>query len=132
MGMKGVELVMLGYNTPAANAVGTESHHLRVFHNHLVMQAGAYQNGTWVVGVAKAGNEDNHELIGASVIIAPSGEIVAQARTLGDEVIVADADFDDCTLNKTTIFNFAAHRRIEHYGIITAQTGVTPPAADAK
>lgn len=127
MGMQGVELVMLGYNTPAANAVGNESHHLRVFHNHLVMQAGAYQNGTWVIGVAKAGNEDNHELIGASVIIAPSGEIVAQARTLADEVIVARADFDECTLNKTTIFNFAAHRRVEHYGIITAQTGATPP-----
>ena len=128
MGMKGVELIMLGYNTPAANAVGTESHHLRVFHNHLVMQSGAYQNGSWVVGVAKAGVEDQHELIGASAIIAPSGEIVALARTLGDEVIVAEADLDECQLNKTTIFNFAAHRRIEHYGIITAQTGATPPA----
>lgn len=128
MGLQGVELVMLGYNTPAANAVANESHHLRVFHNHLVMQAGAYQNGTWVVGVAKAGNEDDHELIGASAIIAPSGEIVAQARTLGDEVIVAEADLDECQLNKSTIFNFAAHRRIEHYGLITAQTGAIPPA----
>jgi predicted amidohydrolase len=127
MGMQGVEMIMLGYNTPAANAVGTESHHLRVFHNHLVMQSGAYQNGTWVIGVAKAGTEDAHEMIGASVIVAPSGEIVAQARTLGDEVIVAEADLDECTLNKTTIFNFAAHRRIEHYGIITSQTGATPP-----
>jgi hypothetical protein len=24
-------------------------------------------------------------------------------------------------------FNFADHRRIEHYGLITSQTGVVPP-----
>ena len=28
------------------------------FHDALVMQAGAYQNGTWVVGVAKGGLEE--------------------------------------------------------------------------
>ena len=36
------------------------------------MQAGAYQNGTWVVGVAKAGNEESCDLIGGTCIIAPT------------------------------------------------------------
>ena len=53
--------------------------------------------------------------------------VLAQARTLGDELIVADADLDACNFNKSTIFNFAAHRRPEHYGIITGQAGATPP-----
>ena len=44
-----------------------------------------------------------------------------------DWAIYADADLDECTFNKTTIFNFAAHRRPEAYGIITAQAGATPP-----
>lgn len=127
MGMKGVEMVMLGYNTPAANAVGPEPFHVRMMHNHITMQAGAYQNGTWVVGVAKAGPEEGCDLMGGSVIVAPSGEIVAQAHTLGDELIVAECDLDECTFNKTTIFNFEAHRRPEHYKIITDQVGVTPP-----
>ena len=127
MGMKGVEMVMLGYNTPAANAVGPEPFHVRMMHNHITMQAGAYQNGTWVVGVAKAGPEEGCDLMGGSVIVAPSGEIVAQAHTLGDELIVAECDLDACTFNKTTIFNFEAHRRPEHYKIITEQVGVTPP-----
>ena len=127
MGMKGVEMVMLGYNTPAANAVGPEPFHVRMMHNHITMQAGAYQNGTWVVGVAKAGPEEGCDLMGGSVIVAPSGEIVAQAHTLGDELIVAECDLDACTFNKTTIFNFEAHRRPEHYKIITDQVGVTPP-----
>ena len=127
MGMKGVELVMLGYNTPSANSLGPEPFHVRMMHNHITMQAGAYQNGTWVVGVAKAGREEGFDMMGGSVIIAPSGEIVAQAHTLDDELITAVCDLDECQFNKTTIFNFDAHRRPEHYKIITDQIGATPP-----
>jgi hypothetical protein len=28
---------------------------------------------------------------------------------------------------KKTIFDFARHRRIEHYGLITSRTGAVPP-----
>ena len=130
MGLKGVELVMLGYNTPTANRENAlvEAPHLRMMHNQMSMQMGAYQNGTWVAGVAKAGREDGHDLMGGSIIAAPSGEIVAQAYTMEDEVIVASVDLDLCQFNKSTIFDFAAHRRPETYGIITAQAGATPPA----
>ena len=127
MGLQGVEMVLLGYNTPTVNAQSDEPPHLRMFHNHVTMQSGAYQNATWVVGVAKAGDEDGNELMGGSVIIAPTGEIVAQCRTLGDELITADCDLDACNFGKATIFDFAAHRRIEHYGLITARTGAEPP-----
>ena len=127
MGLQGVEMVLLGYNTPTFNSQSDEPPHLRMFHNHVTMQSGAYQNATWVVGVAKAGNEDGNELMGGSVIIAPTGEIVAQCRTLGDELITADCDLDACNFGKATIFDFAAHRRIEHYGLITARTGAEPP-----
>jgi predicted amidohydrolase len=91
------------------------------------MQAGAYQNSTWVVGVAKAGDEDGHRLMGGTAIIAPSGEIVARARTVGDELIVAECDLDASAYGKRTMFNFAAHRRIEHYGLITGRTGAVAP-----
>ena len=127
MGLQGVEMVLLGYNTPTVNAQSDEPPHLRMFHNHVTMQSGAYQNAAWVVGVAKAGDEDGYELMGGSVIIAPTGEIVAQCRTLGDELITADCDLDACNFGKATIFDFAAHRRIEHYGLITARTGAEPP-----
>ena len=118
MGLQGVEMVLLGYNTPQHNPHDPASDHLNHFHNHLSMQAGAYQNGTWVVGVAKAGREEGCDLIGQSCIIAPSGEIVAQALTVGDELIVARCDLDAGLPYKRTIFNFAAHRRPEHYGLI--------------
>ena len=85
------------------------------------------QNGTWVVGIAKAGLEEGCDLIGGSTIIAPSGEIVAQCASKDDELITARCDLELGARNKDAMFNFAAHRRIEHYGIIAEQTGVTPP-----
>ena len=128
MGLQDVEVVMLGYNTPVENQhTPDEPPELRMFHNQMSMQAGAYQNGTWVVGVAKCGVEDGHDLMAGSVIVSPDGVIVAEAKTREDELIVADCDLDKCTLNKTTIFNFAAHRRPEHYGLIVERTGAEPP-----
>jgi N-carbamoyl-D-amino-acid hydrolase len=123
MGLQGAELMLLGYNTPVHNPAMPQTDDLSNFHNHLVMQSGAYQNGAWVVGVAKAGVEEGVDQIGQSCIIAPSGEIVAQCTTLDDELQVARCDLDLCTAYKTSIFHFAAHRRPEHYGLITERTG---------
>ena len=128
MGLQGVELVMLGYNTPDRNTAAFEPNHLRMFHNDLVLQAGAYQNSTWVVAVAKAGVEEGVGLIGGTCVVQPSGEVVARASTVGDELVVFDCDLDLATMGKKTIFDFARHRRIEHYGVITARAGaVSPP-----
>ena len=127
LALRGAEIVMLGYNTPAHLPWDPTYDNLASFHNHLCMQAGAYQNGTWVVGIAKAGFEEGCDLIGGSVIVAPSGEIVAQCSTKDDELISARCDLDLAARNKDALFNFAAHRRIEHYRIIADQTGVTAP-----
>jgi predicted amidohydrolase len=91
------------------------------------MQAGAYQNGTWVIGAAKCGFEEGFHMIGQSAIIAPSGEIVSMCHTLGDELIVHRCDLDFGKRYKDDIFNFAAHRRPEHYRLIVERTGAIPP-----
>jgi len=130
MGLQSVELVMLGYNTPSLNqdAAGFEAPHLRVFHNHLSIQAGAYQNATFAVATAKAGVEDGCELFGHSIIVNPQGEIVAQATSWDDELITADCNLDQCILGRTTIFAFDKHRRPEAYGRITGQVGAVAPS----
>lgn len=127
MGLQGVEMIVLGYNTPVHYPPAPEHDHLQCFHSHLTMQAGAYQNGTWVVGVAKAGKEEGCDLIGQSCIIAPTGEIVAMASTLEDELIVADCDLDRCKELKDNVFNFGLHREPEHYRLITETKGVRLP-----
>ena len=67
--------------------------------------------------------------IGNSVIIAPSGEVVAACTTEGDELAIARCDLDLCASYKNTTFNFAAHRRTEAYGLIVERTGAIPPPA---
>ncbi|TAN53944.1 MAG: N-carbamoyl-D-amino-acid hydrolase [Betaproteobacteria bacterium] len=127
MGLQGVEMVLLGYNTPVHNPPAPEHDNLANFHNALVMQSGAYQNGTWVVGVAKAGCEEGVEQIGNSIVVAPSGEIVAACTTLGDELALARCDLDLCNSYKNTVFNFARHREPQHYGLIVERKGAVPP-----
>jgi hypothetical protein len=127
MGLQGVEMVLIGYNTPVHNPPAPEHDALSNFHNMLVMQSGAYQNGTWVVGVAKAGCEEGVDQIGNSIIVAPSGEIVAACSTTGDELALARCDLDLTRSYKTTTFNFARHREPEAYRMIVERKGAEPP-----
>ena len=53
-----------------------------MFHHLLSLQAGAYQNATWVLAAAKCGAEDGFAMIGGSVIVADSGP---QAKCSGHE-----------------------------------------------
>jgi predicted amidohydrolase len=124
MGLKGVEMILCGYNTPIHYVPDPSQDILQGFHNALVMQSGAYQNGSWVVGVAKGGVEEGVDSLGQTCIVAPSGQIVAQAYTTGDELVVARCDLDWCSRYKETLFNFDKYRRPEVYGSITAQKGV--------
>ena len=127
MGLQGVEMIFIGYNTPLHYAPDPVQDPLQAFHNHLVMQAGAYQNGTWVIGVAKGGTEEGVESLAHSAVIAPSGQIVAQAVTDGDELITAQCDLDWCSQYKDTLFDFGRYRRPETYQLIGQQKGVIPP-----
>ncbi len=128
MGLQGVEMILIGYNTPRHNPPAPDHDRLSDFHNQLVMQAGAYQNATWVVGVAKCGVEEGCELIGGSSIIAPTGEVVGKAVTEGDELVVARCDLDLGKSYKETTFNFARHREPEQYRTIVERNGAIPLA----
>ncbi len=130
LALQGAELVLVGYNSAAYDPNGgdTEDAGLRTFHSRLVAQSNAYMNSVWAVAVAKAGNEDGSGLIGGSCIIDPNGRVVAEASTLGDELLLADCDLDLVAQGRTKMFDFAAHRRPQWYGPITGQTGIEEPA----
>jgi predicted amidohydrolase len=123
MGLQGVEMILCGYNTPLHYVPDPSQDALQGFHNALVMQSGAYQNGTFVVGVAKGGVEEGVDSLADSSIIAPSGEILAKTVTNADEVITAVCDLDWCNNYKNTLFDFNRYRRPEVYGRITNQRG---------
>ena len=125
MGLQGVEMILCGYNTPLHYVPDPTQDALQGFHNALVMQSGAYQNGTFVVGVAKGGVEEGVDSLADSSIIAPSGEILAKTATNSDEVVTASCDLDWCNNYKKTLFDFDRYRRPEVYGRITSQRGAT-------
>lgn len=127
LGLQGVDMVFCGYNTPVHHPAAPDHDRLGQFHNELSMQSGAYQNSTWVVGIAKAGMEEGVDMIAGSCIIAPNGEIVARAASADDEVIVARCDLDLGRSYRETTFNMAIHRRTEHYRMVVERTGPQAP-----
>jgi predicted amidohydrolase len=137
-GLQGAEIVACGYNTTgwAPELLGTNpklktkeaAYNEAVFHHKLSCQHGSYTNACWSINVAKCGMEDGKfPLIGGSCIIDPDGEIVLEAKTLEDELMVWDCDLDFCKRGKGKVFAFERHRRTEHYGILVDQTGVKEP-----
>jgi predicted amidohydrolase len=130
MGLQGVEMIVIGYNTPLHYAPDPTQNPLQAFHNHLVMQAGAYQNGTFVVGVAKGGIEEGVESLAQSAIVAPSGQIINQTLTTGDEVIVSRIDLDHTAFYKKTLFDFEMYRMPNAYRRIAEQKGVVLPPSN--
>ena len=62
-------------------------------HWHVLQRARAIENGAFVVSAAQAGRHaDGRETYGHSLIVAPWGEILAEAGGDGPEVIVAEID----------------------------------------
>lgn len=131
LALQGAEIVALGFNTPTENLHYPEPPALRVHHHLIMAQSMAFQNATWLVETAKAGVEDGFRMFGHSVIVAPTGEIAAKSQTEEDEVICVNADIDLAANLKKTMFNFAAHRRPEHYKLIVERVGaeVTPASS---
>ena len=136
-GLQGAELVLCGYNTAAwapdlwgmslTTTMG-EAYDQAVFHHRLVMQSNSYTNSCWSISAARCGLDDGkYDLINGSGILDPQGKIVAESKTKGDEVVVAEIDLDECYAGKAKTFDFDRHRRVEHYRILTEQTGVVEP-----
>jgi predicted amidohydrolase len=127
LALQGAEIVALGFNTPTENLHYPEPPALRVHHHLIMAQSMAFQNATWLVETAKCGFEDGFRMFGHSLIVAPSGEIAVKSATEEDEVIVFNCDIDLAANLKKTMFNFAAHRRPEHYKLIVERVGAGDP-----
>ncbi len=130
MSLQSAELVVLGYNTPSHNIHWPEPSHLRMFHHLLLLQAHAHENALWIGAAAKCGREDGFHMIAGSVIVSPSGEIAAQSSTEEDELIFFNCDLALGDTFREHVFNFAKHRRPEHYKLIVERVGAGAPVTE--
>lgn len=116
LALDGAEVIAVGYNTPVfpgdgpgSTVTGGQSQ------SELCMRAGAYANGVPVIAAGKAGVEGGVEYIGGSVVIGPSGEILAKAATDGDELVLAELDADAAAALRGRM-NLEVNRRPDVYG----------------
>lgn len=119
MALQNADLVVLGYNSPAQLPDWPDQNEHRAMHHLIPMQAAAYQNGLWIVATAKAGREEGVDMLAHSCIIAPTGSIVAQSYTFGDELVSARIDLALAGYFKS-FHGLFANRRPAHYGPIVA------------
>ena len=128
MGLQGVELIALGFNTPSVNSRRTRRGHRSAFSTTSCLCRPApirTRPGWWEWPrlALRTGTRCSAD----SIIVNPDGEIVAETRTEEDELVVHACDLDATRFGKETIFDFKRHRRVEHYGLITSQVGVVLP-----
>ncbi|MBI3978410.1 MAG: carbon-nitrogen hydrolase family protein [Chloroflexi bacterium] len=84
----------------------------------LMIQARAYENGCFVVGINRAGNEDGVDYVGDSLIAAPKdGSVIIRSEAQADDLIVAEIDLDDVTEARKRL-PFMRDRRPETYRAI--------------
>lgn len=137
-GLQGAEIMLCGYNTTgwAPELVGSNpklsskeaAKSEALYHHKLTVTHGSYANACFSVNVAKCGMEDGvYPLIGGTCIVDPDGEVVAEAATEEDELVVRELDLGMCRRGKGKVFAFERHRRTEHYARIVEQTGVVEP-----
>jgi predicted amidohydrolase len=115
LGLRGAEVIVSGYNTPA--------HPLSLSQHELCLRAGAYENSLFVVATAKAGVEDGVHLIGGSCVVDPNGEVIARANTEHDELVTAELDLALIDEARDR-WNFYGRRHPRQYTALTAE----PPA----
>lgn len=62
-------------------------------HWHVLQRARAIENGAFVVSAAQAGlHADGRETYGHSIIVSPWGDVLAEAKSDGPEVVIAEID----------------------------------------
>ncbi len=132
MGLQGVEMVTLGFNTPVGQQPeGGGRTGTAALPSPAVAASRRLPEFLLGVAVAKAGTEDGHHLMGGTMIVNPDGHVVAELPGEEDGVLVHPCDLDATRFGKETIFDFKRHRRPEHYGRITSQVGVVEPPASS-
>ncbi|WP_342364117.1 nitrilase-related carbon-nitrogen hydrolase [Terrarubrum flagellatum] len=116
LGLAGAEVILVGYNTPATPPT-TLAKARRM--SELAMRGGAYSTASYVIGAGKAGREDGARFIGGSLVIGPDGEILARAKTEGDELVVAEIELAKVEALRKR-WNYEENRRPEVYAAVAA------------
>ncbi|MGH6861908.1 MAG: carbon-nitrogen hydrolase family protein, partial [Phyllobacterium sp.] len=92
-------------------------------HWHILQRARAIENGAFMVSAAQAGlHEDGRETYGHSVIVAPWGEVLAEAGHAEPAVIVAEIDPALSTAARSKVPNL---KNARPFGVLVENEGAS-------
>jgi N-carbamoylputrescine amidase len=112
--MAGAEAIF--YPTAIGWLDGEESLHRAQYESwDTMLRSHAIANGVFVVAVNRTGREGSLRFWGASVVYAPSGEVLVKAGHDAPETLVVECDLDRIEWSRTR-WPFFRDRRIDAYG----------------
>lgn len=122
LALDGAEVIAIGYNSPLepeedASTARDVAGQVFAEDGALAMRAGARANGVHVIGAGKAGVEWGTRYIGDSLVIGPTGNVLAQAKGEGDQLVLAEIDLDFGRRVRERL-NLGTNRRPEWYGTL--------------
>ena len=86
----------------------------------LVQRGHAVTNGVYVAAANRVGREEKLKFWGSSFVAAPSGEIIAEAGTEREEILIARCDLDKIAETRQS-WPFLRDRRIDAYGNLSVR-----------
>lgn len=110
LALKGAEIIFM----PICYSVYSDPAHRNAAWD-IPLRARAYENGVFVVAANKVGAEGVRNHLGRSMIVDPSGTILAEAGTQGEELIVQRIDLDAVSMRRKKI-PWWRDRRPDLYG----------------
>lgn len=102
--LKGADLIII----PTAN---TKAEPMEMFEWEMRVQA--MQNQVFIAMCNRVGTEDTMQFAGESIVIHPSGDVIAKADDT-EQLLVCDIDLDDVKKVRNNI-NYLSLRRVEQY-----------------
>ena len=88
----GAEIIL----TPAAFTEKTGKAHW-----HVLQRARAIETGCFIIAAAQSGTHaDGRQTYGHSLIVNPWGQIIAEAKTLKTELVIAEVDLKEVNINE--------------------------------
>lgn len=78
----------------------------------------AYENTVFFVGVNSVTKTDKLHLFGSSKVIAPNGEVLAQANEDEEEIVICEINLDDISKHRK-MYTYLRDRRPETYKTVT-------------
>jgi predicted amidohydrolase len=82
LALDGAQIILLPTAWPASAG----------FYPDFLARARAAENGVYLLAANRVGQERGHAFLGRSLIVGPDGEVVAEASTEGETMLIADLD----------------------------------------